>query len=121
MDKETPKSTYVTSEGKIGEIDILPPVKDLPKIYDELVNAEPRLSDRVQLLQLNETAGKEDTYLILTDVGPKETANFQNYFGAEREEVLPENFILKVSDANKLNILPPNYDSEKSRVYKIVQ
>ena len=30
-------------------------------------------------------------------------------------------FILKVSDANKLDNLPLNYDSEKSRVYKIVQ
>lgn len=121
MDRKTPKSTYETPEGKIGKIDVLPPVKDLTKIYAELANNEPHLSDRVQLLQLDAAAGKGDIYLILTDVGPKEAADYQDYFGAEREEVVPENFILKVSDANKLNNLPLNYDSEKSRVYKIVQ
>jgi uncharacterized protein YegL len=121
MDRKTPKSVYEKPEGDIGQIDILPAVKDLTKIYEDLAKKDKFVAERVQLLTLGPSAYKREMYLILTDAKPEEISYYQNIFGASQNETDPENFILHVSDAKQLDTLPLNYDSEKSRVYKIVQ
>lgn len=125
MIRETPSFNYSTPEGeKIGEI--LPPVKDLEKIWSDLWRESKDAKEaesfvhHVQIFKMGPKPGDQDYYLILTDVKPEAEETYISLFGAKKNPIGMEKFLLKVNRYKATSRLPDSFDSYTSRIFPIM-
>lgn len=125
MTSETPSFPYIDSKGQERTGEILPSVENIYKSWHDLIaeNTTPEeaemFENHVQFFKLN---GKKSTeyFLILTDVKPRKIDELINKFGAEKEPMNMDQFLLKVWDAKTQANLPDNFDQHLSQVYRII-
>lgn len=125
MIRETPSFNYYTPEGeKTGEI--LPPIKDLEKIWSDLWRESKDAKEaesfmhHVQIFKMGPGPEDQDYYLILTDVKPEGEETYISLFGAKKTPMDIEKFLLRVNRYKAASKLPDSFDSYTSRIFPII-
>ncbi len=121
MNKENSTFEYENPEGQIKTGDVLPPVKDLDRIRNNLILEDEKIETEkhVNLLHLNKN-GESETYLILTDVKNDAIQRYQKMFGAAPDPVPIGIFLDRVFENNAVSKLPESFNDSRSQIFKIV-
>jgi hypothetical protein len=125
MIRETPSFNYNTPEGeKTGEI--LPPVKDLEKIWSDLwreskdAKEAESFMQHVRLFKMGPGPEDQDYYLILTDVTPEGVETYASLFGAKKNPMDIEKFLLRANKYKATSRLPESFNSDTTRIFPII-
>ncbi|MCX6782287.1 MAG: hypothetical protein NTW66_04190 [Candidatus Magasanikbacteria bacterium] len=124
MKRETPIFKYENQKDKEISGEVLPPAKDLSRIWHDLLlenetDKEAEMFEKhVQLFKLG-TGETTEHYLILTDVQPEKEEELKRIFGTKNEPISVDLFLARVSHAKAAKHLPISFNSYQSKIYKI--
>ncbi|MFA5127740.1 MAG: hypothetical protein WC457_01920 [Patescibacteria group bacterium] len=107
------------------KVEVLPAIKDLKNIWRDLftackdTNEAESFFHHVQIMEFNDK-DKTRHFLILTDVKPEKEEEYKNIFGAKKDPINVDLFLVSANRAKAVSKLPDSFDADVSNVYEIL-